>query len=1851
MTSTSTTTTQGITELSEDEFNRELSEVLRSELSAIIRKRADGHCMRVSDIDDALMRTVAVALRSEFGNQAQVHLLCMENPQRDPLLVTTTKLVELRNPLPNQQQRPPLLVFVPNDLKASAEDSFGEATFEKITLSRIYETLIQKLLERFPKDLRDSIDELRKIPPQRNWQWADPVMNARFLMSIRKNGYDPEVVGFCLYEIGLIPDKDLLKEASELGGRLSKNLDCVHKLTHSSRTERGKVIELKLANSELEEKELIRNLGTFFEAHGTEDPRQWTRKIALDANNWSLSFDKWSFEDQTSYAAQVKVEITEIGIEELLPNPEHDTVLANLEGERVLIVGDNGKRQFRVKFNVSPHPETIPALDHFKLQIISRTTGAPVGVAKRKKTWKGGRTERSLSFTKLKGYDWEEGWHFVRILAYTDDNSPIPIVDDNQEIITNQSGDSEEYTKQLNDSDLFYVFTSDEVEDESSVSKVPSKPSLEHAFIDQKFSAIREKRELNSVECTSLKWTSDDNSTATTDYIEARFSQHGPVKIPIPRFLKDLELRILNSPNGPLTWRVRIDGQASAEAQNGILHWPESPELEIFLESRRNYFEKLKGESGNLVSSAIRFTEFEEDIVSYAESYLQLLNAALLRAEKTPNNKESIEDIHKIVSLDRVDIDIYDHRNNKKCVSLIGPTHPLRAAWLLTWSRLSDNWASSAVESKEEFLTPTRDSLAERLKLINFPTSLLDEHGRILSCIDNVHSFWSLYASGEYTNPRGLIAELCTATGIPEPLGANLSLNPKYLAERIRRYLVQHPYVESISLNCFNPGRASLIASTLLELQNDKAFGNLRYDIRLFVPDPEATTTGQELQQLLSPSSQLAENADSFSTPSGHHLSPKLAYSVRASSEFSTSPSSFPANLTLLFDVFPAHEVQASQPVLREDVSPIHGLLQDFKVSYIDEGDTISWHRTPRHASAISIDDGDSSSHILTQLAEALSNAAVNVATNQSGLRLRPTSVLNLTNSDKALLHYVHEVSDWVFTVDRNLGIEFFDHGGQKDRPEYLIDHSPDFKTSFSPKLVITSRSLEVAETFFAQALAEKELNCATSIAPQLLGALRSLSGRLALKLISSATQRAEALGLALAKLYLDYQNAFEDQIVVPLDAHMDLYSDLRSGAIGVEDISLKRTDLALIDFNFSTKPMTITCRLVEVKCYQSVGGLAAYNDLKEKIADQINQSEHVLRLNFDPELDIEHDRPDRLIKNQELVSLLEFYVDRAHRLQHLSHTAWNEAKQVLRNIEKGYKLQFTRSAVIFDFEKDGTESPTNESGIEYHRIGKNLIEELLSALQRQGEATTDLQTSAEIVSQAALKDTKLTIPQIEKAAFKTEYRDRTICLESYIADDKNSDDEEKDEEPTHVRPVLAPKSPEVPKEANPKEVDEPKFSQPEATETKKELQPASEAEVSEPKEEDSTQAAPETSVSSNVSYDYLLGETTDSPQFGLLGKCNGRSLALDLNSTHTISLFGVQGGGKSYTLGSIIEMATMPISGINKLPKPLASVVFHYSQTQDYKPEFTSMVNPNTDASSLASLIEDYQAEGKALKDIVLLTPANKLSERQEEYPEIEVLPLKFASSELQAPHWRFLMGAIGNQAAYIRQINQIMRGMRNNLTLGSLQEAVENSALSDAQKSLAQMRLGFAAEYIDDSINLGSIIKPGRLIIVDLRDEFIEKDEALGLFVVILQIFSEAKWNGEQFNKLVVFDEAHKYIESPDLVAELITVVREMRHKGTSILVASQDPPSVPVALIELSSQIVLHKFNSPIWLKHIQKANSALSNLSPDNMARLKPGEAYVWSSKSTEQTFSHQAVKASLRPRITAHGGSTKTAVKQ
>lgn len=95
--------------------------------------------------------------------------------------------------------------------------------------------------------------------------------------------------------------------------------------------------------------------------------------------------------------------------------------------------------------------------------------------------------------------------------------------------------------------------------------------------------------------------------------------------------------------------------------------------------------------------------------------------------------------------------------------------------------------------------------------------------------------------------------------------------------------------------------------------------------------------------------------------------------------------------------------------------------------------------------------------------------------------------------------------------------------------------------------------------------------------------------------------------------------------------------------------------------------------------------------------------------------------------------------------------------------------------------------------------------------------------------------------------------------------------------------------------------------------------------------------------------------------------------------------------------------------------------------------------------------------------------------------------------------------------------------------------------------------------------------------------------------------------------------------------------------------MMIASQDPMSLPTEIIELSSIMLMHKFNSPQWVKHVQKSITQLQTLSSADMASLVPGEAYLWATKSTDKGVTIRPMKISTRPRVTKHGGDTIKAV--
>lgn len=1848
---------QGLRELTNQELNAALESILLPRLTKILAARDLGHCMRVTDLDRELMIRLAGGLRAAVPS-SNVVVLADDNLRAlgSDLAVSSTKLVELRNPLPNDELRPPLLAFVPNDLRASAEDSFGVATFEEVSIDGAYAELNAQLITLVPTNLRIAVeaclDELRR--GEARWQFADDAAVARYLLTCQINNFDQDAMGAALFELALVPDFELFQQAERAPTRVARNRECVERITWSTKTERVRALELGLLDPAF-----CKQLGEFFSRVGVANPREWTQLIVRDRVHWPLAFNKWLFEDGGVNPDAIYIGDVVLPDLPVVKDDNEDPRLAELIGHRVLPISKTGLKKFSVSFRVDPVPSKVEGLSRFVAEVVSRDNG-PTGLRRRKAAWAKSTNSGVIAFSSIGKIDWEEGWHFVRVFAETEDGERIPLADGEGNPIRFNS-DALETHANPNESDLFYVVTDDEVEVEPPQRAVPRESSLMHALLRARFAAVAQDRDPGTVSITGCAWVERSSKAATNgETLEVRLGKEGKANILVSSVLAGLERSFLDDPDGLNRLMLSVNASGVATRSTTSFKWPISDEVTQFREARAALFEAVLQGDQRLIMQASDLLLLQEPAQNYAAAYLAWIDTVLVRSSSTDAAvaRQAMDELRYALTIDSVALVLEDYQGRRRDAVLLGPTHPLRANWHVAWSQLGQTWMELSQSSSREFVAPTRDAVLKQLAPAAFPPVLPfgEELGRMALAVDNINPFWSLYAATDEKDPRGLVGEVCAALGLPEPAIGGATIDSSYLAARVQRYLIQHPYVETLTINAFNAGRAGALAEVLLTLQRHPEFADLRYDIRLFVLDPAAPSTGEALLELLAPDSGTsAKEADAFSTPTDSHLHPKLRLAIRAIKEFRDAPDLHAAHLSFLFDLFPAEEIRAVDVSNSDDSSFVHGLVQPFEVDYQEDEQSITWLRRPLHGVAQPIEGAEALSDLMGSISLAVSVAVATVARSQYLPHARPVVALSLSADERAMLHQVHEVSDWVLTIDRNLGIEFFDHRRHATRPDYLIDHSPDMANAMSHRLAITSRSVAELESLLVPILGEYGLPNTGRHALVMLDQLRSLSGRLALKLLSSSSQRAEAMGLALSRLFLEHQGVFQNQVVVPLDAHLELYKALRQNAEEMGDeVSFRRTDLALFDLDPASRE--VTCRLVEVKCYSHVGDVAAYAQLKTSIAEQIAQTEQVLAYHFDPKR-TEVDRPDRPIKNRDLAALLGFYLDRSERYGVVLPEAAEEARYFLRRLDGSpYMLKFTRSAVVFDFSKPGTEPAEHENGIEYYRIGSDLIRQLVESAVTDTETIVSLQAARSVdvareVTQELLRRRELApaVPTFEIAAFRSPPRDRTLAWDdspriTYRLPEVLPAAQVCEPEPAvSVVPVVnAPVQPPiVTPEQMPSTVDK---QMPTPVPVDEEVVPGEIPVVVPP-----TQAV--IASDSRVAYDIMLGASGSTPQYGLLGEVSGRKVALDLNQTHTISLFGVQGGGKSYTLGSVAEMASLAIPGINCLPEPLSTVIFHYSPTMDYKPEFTSMVGANSVEDQVRALKEVYGAEPKALADVLLLVPADKIDERQAEYPDIEVLPLQFSASELQASHWKFLMGAVGNQATYIRQIMRIMKAMRDNISLEGLRAGIESSRVPDHLKELARMRLDLAAEYINDSTSLTDVVKPGRLIIVDLRDEFIEKDEALGLFVVLLQLFADAKIDGRSFNKLVVFDEAHKYIESPDLVAGLIEVVREMRHKGVSIMVASQDPPSVPVSLIELSTQIIMHKFNSPAWLKHIQKANAALANLTPERMSLLKAGEAYIWSSKASDESFSRGAVKLRCRPRVTQHGGATRVAVEE
>lgn len=1844
-------------DLRREYYNRML-DIFMSCYGNIIENASDGHCMKVTGFP----LEVLPELRNKINSrETQAECYILSETLSGSEYITPTKLIELRNDLTK-----PILILIPVNSSTSAEDSYGNATFQDLSVKTLDFMLFKSLLNE-----TDGNKTIKTV-----LQYAEKNLNVsvndkiNYLLYVVLSGLTDKEIGNGIFYLGLIPDEKLAQRKEYTPSFLMKNDDCISVMSDFSSTIADRVVELPIkANS------LQKDVAAFLKQNSRLNTRIGLCQQILESP--SLNFSKWE---------GVLANVLELGKLHIVKVDLGGKSYSLVDGDPEVLVDPKKGAKVKLRIFFSPKPSQYEELKKVRIALMNGDGFYKERDLLTKKVSDNQRDYRDLSFT-INPETFDNGSYFFHVFAEDENGTVLNTKDEfieeavQQEWIEEETKDEgmskEDFQQQrrkmlTSDSTTFFLRNKD-VDDESDGEEIGTRMKIRNvlmAYFRYRIELNRKGLELTVPKRVAIvekngkvsKNTSDDelHSWQESTHLETfqlRYDADNNYQIPLSKKLLVLQRALLKKGDQLSYVEAEIsDNYTDVQLKSAFVVPVNVNVPQSLIDARKNLFNAIRQSAPNNTGVVETFEVFKhiDEIKTYVSEYRAWLSSVL--SENVESNKAV-----KLQSIDTVSLEVEMPDGRTAHTNIITPLHPLRLAWLVNIYEQYEEWESQT-HNDSRYRKP--DVWYKKLDKLFYgelnpeiaPLVLLDEKRTgYMQYVGELCFGWGLYANPLQdkddtfsTGFRQLKAYLSQLFNIGIQYRIDSDVNQNMVYRLLHKYITQHPYINKLIINLFNAGDASVFADNLVRIERETT-GNvfdIHYEIRLFCND-KRFPQGEALKELMNPETSVSEEAENFSQADDNRLFPKLRFSINSIDEFVKDPMRFPAHMSFLINPFPTQASLKRSKTIQSSFY-LNGVVMRpiVQVDNVSEGSEIQWQR---FISDIPMQNA-------TMFAAEFQNLFGNVQsligtsmTSDHELSV-PSLTLNIKDSNSEMLSLIHDVSDWVVTFDKNMGPEFYDMPCKAGEQPYLLDYIPSAELNGISSF-LTCRPTSEIEGIMAPHFKNFGIDVSDKTSfLELLSDIRSVSSSMIMQLESSRNKVFEVLGTTLMKRMLKGKGLLEDSFIVPIDLHQNLFADLDSD-------SGERADDLLVDFHPSKREIVFT--VIEIKCRQNLSDDELFS-LQEKMQSQIKNTILALRTNFDPEFK-SPDRLDRELRTIELQSLLLFYSRRAARYKYLNEETAKEYEEFILSLQNGdYIIRFKKMGFIYEFQSDTYQRKDVLNDTIFYILGKPMIEMIIEDVDSlrtvdvvRAAADEDMKTEFE-TSDRILRENSFHINNDVEDIADIQVKQRVKMLSSSEIEHVESE-AEKDNNNTEINSIpngesnssdswhttgvietveIKPDQPLPPVETKPKD-----------------NMPPDTAILNKPKNYVDPVVFDPNYI--QPTYDILIGKTSGSEQYGILGESiNGhRKIAIDLSETNTISLFGVQGGGKSYTIGTISEMTLKQFSNVNLLPGPMASVIFHYSESPDYAPEFTSMVYPNDETGQLKKLKDVYGADAARIEDVIMLCPADKVEERMEEYPSLMIHPIKFHSTDLNVQDWQFLLKAVGNDSTYIAQLKQIMKALRKNLNIDALKESVDNSGLLSAtQKSLAKQRLSFAEEYIDDTIKLGSLLRPGRLIIVDLRDEWIDEDDALGLFVIMLNIFSGVKeFKDRKFNKFIVFDEAHKYMGNKDLTSTIVTAIREMRHKGVSMMIASQDPMSLPTQIIELSSVVLLHKFNSPQWVKHIQKSITQLQSLSSSDMASLVPGEAYLWATKATDKGVTLRPMKISTRPRVTKHGGDTIKAI--
>jgi DNA phosphorothioation-dependent restriction protein DptH len=1216
-------------------------------LADLVLKRltgaAAGHCVRINYLRADEAQSVCEHIREHrCGEIPDLHVYLLAARGSDPVddvSITADRAIELRN-----RKVGCLCLFVPSDLIDATASSLGNSFAEidgrqlhRQALDRVRNGLGEEALQRF----RAINAELTNT----TWASDDDKLELAFNIAEREHVGELDQAGFDLWRVGLITDA-----RPNFADYLGDNRNFVRKLARPQRLSapyRDRIQSLGVTD------ETATRLEEFFAHRALHDVRSWSHAL-IDAG---LTLDQWALADAPSDSDLESVEVRSFTKAD--GSVVTQTKLRQKDGPGGALHTSTGKgRKITVFWDTTPKkPREVGGwLIEMVPSELDADNDAIAMLDLPSRQVRGHLSRTDIKLDDLATEDLPQTGFRIRVTASDAHGSEMKNSEGNPIAAL---------------SDEFYLAPDDEPE----LSTSTRRRTVDTLAFGRLEAAIESKS--GQLEFESPSWVESGESK----YFSIKAYPRTMLNIELSKLLMDIQVWTLAEPTFGGQWYLHVDETVPVTDASQIksieLRNKEHEAWNAFLRARRTMFERIRKHESRYVIEA---AEWKIDQLNGALNYAQAF-ASLL--ETLPES-----DLPAALSIDTLHLRI-DRTGPHEDAVIVLPTHPLRLVWFAVHASLLHAWERELLDLDAGRKQAVDLDLLRELVPLNVPPFVFSAHDhQPYVFFRTLNAYHGVAFPPETSDPVRRLSDVGTVLGVRTSDHSEDQRHPQYLGKQLQRYRDGHSYADPLVLSIVNSDHGEMLAGGIREMLREDLRQNDDDDESPVLPsiDVTAYVTGDRIARLSGIETLRTEFNSRGTRIATDALRPALSTRIRTIGSL-TDAAVESSHVSLVVDVTRPGIVPVSESALNASDTTaslsLYGLVSRFLGTFRAGSDAVNWNylvvpwdtaRSDPHP------EGPRFGKILPETMAGYLRAFGRCLAPGSTETMIPSVNVAIDTPTQQFLERLHRTSDWVITIDRFFGVEYYD--SPKDAAlgeisqKHLIDYSPEFSDGLGHRTIVTTVWRDEINVLLRRALEELGFAAVDRSVRTLLHHLKLISGRLALQAASPTTTGTAAMSPSAVIKWLSAQGRLANSIVIPVDHHQGLF---RSGTRGAE--GQRRCDLVLVGFRRGIVDATF----IEVKWRRgATGSLEADAD---EMRVQMDVTARAFRDRF-----FNEKRVDSALQRANLANTLRFYGRRSVRHGLIGPKAWANMTSHIEALERtNVDLRVTHEGFIVNLDRHRT--------------------------------------------------------------------------------------------------------------------------------------------------------------------------------------------------------------------------------------------------------------------------------------------------------------------------------------------------------------------------------------------------------------------------------------------------------------------------------------------------------------------------------------------------------------------------------